>query len=194
MSIILAAISKKGDIAVCADGRSTDKNKRVVNEHECKIFKINKRCIIGGTGTAKKFIKVKDYIKNNFSSDKYNVDQINKACLNFLEENKSDESEIHFLVAGFDEKCEPHLYVISASSTIWYRDYNDINKTILGDISCNFVPDENEEDINKLLDYMEKCIADRTLINFLINKNVRKLHLLKEDAQSIFSLGQKMPQ
>lgn len=194
MSIILAAISKNNDIAVCADGRSTDKNKRIINEYEHKIFKINKRCIVGGTGSAMKIIKVKNYIKDKFSSDKYNVDQIYKACLSFLEENKSDESKMHFIIAGFDQKCNPHLYVISASSTIWYRDYNDINKTILGDISCNFVPDKNEKDINKLLDYMEKCIIDRTLMNFLINRNVRKLCLRREDAQLIFSLEQKMPQ
>lgn len=183
MSIILAAISKNNDIAVCADGRATDSNGKVVGEYEQKICKINKKCIIGGTGTAAKYLKLKDYVKNNFSSDQCDVNQIHDSCIKHLEKNKSDETDVHILIAGYDEECNPHLYVISASSTILSRDYNDIKRTILGDIFCNYILDENEDDINKILDSMRECIIDRSMFHFLINKNINKLYLLVKDVQ-----------
>ena len=183
MSIILAAISKNNDIAVCSDGRATDSNGKVVGEYEQKIYKINKKCIIGWTGTAAKYLKLKDYVKDNFSSDQYNVNQIHNSCIKYLEKNKSDESDVHILITGYDEECNPHLYVISASSTILSRDYNDIKRTILGDVFCNYILNETEDDINKILDSMEECIINRAMFHFLINKNVSKLHLLVKDVR-----------
>lgn len=100
MSIILAAISKNNDIAVCSDGRATDSNGKVVGEYEQKIYKINKKCIIGGTGTAAKYLKLKDYVKDNFSSDQYNVNQIHDSCIKYLEKINLTNQMYIFLLLG----------------------------------------------------------------------------------------------
>ena len=185
MSLVIAAISKdRKRISACSDSRWVNsEDNSVVYDNISKIKKKNNYTLIGVAGDLNKMKPLYNHLQKEFPNFyDWDVNKVRDESYKFLKENQSDTiGEMHFLIAGFDENKEPHLYtIVNRNGNTWKANLSSARSVYIGDLTCGFKLDKNEEDFDVVIKSMKNCIIECSKVNPAVNFEITQLNLRLE--------------